>query len=1630
MSQSPDGLKSAESASEDSDSCRFPPEIASLLEQYERLLDAGSRTSPDEFVAEHAAIPEHSKALLNAIAMVLRLREAAADPDLPSPADSETIRAIHELAMLRTEDEILQFRILCELGRGGMGIVYRAHDGKLGRDVALKVISPAILKRCVSAEAEVERFAQEARAMAALAHPHLVRVNGIHRWKQTWFFDMELLSGAPLGELLRELVHANSKTGILPVEGDKDTRFQRDDLSQIVSSLLQPNPLCRTDGSAGPPQEFFDQVARIGIQIADALDYAHGKGVLHRDIKPSNLMIECDLSVKIMDFGLARSGTNWRASSADSAGSLRFMAPERFGSGPLPQSDLYSVGVTLLEMIAAASGVQPADTLAGSIVETIESQGFQQRTSLRTLVSACPIDLVAIVDKAAAPDIKSRYATAKDLSDDLQNYLKRAPTTARPWSVLKRLSYFVRNHLTAAVVMLAMSVCLAIVVPAFLMTDDALRESQEANSRSAMLLNELELSNTVQIVRNAQRLIELGLRDDGLKELVAVSPEMESWDTAWLQQAGQTNLISRVTLANGDWSILDIAFSPDRRLLAACTAGGQLCVWNVETGMLVAQLMEGRLLEAPGHSPRYLHFFEDRIADTDVVDWKDQCAVCLGWVDSQTLRCITLDGEVAEYSITSAGANSHHIVSPRSLIHLHESLNCALISSTGQRLVVGTASGRVLVADLSDSGDPRVTEMTTSAAELSPLTAACRDDSDGVWILGHRNGLLRAVKDDAQQLWHQRVPGPVWSLDVKHSDDATLIAVGAETDEVTLLSWKPADTSPAAFTVRVPGLPIKPQAIHLISFNDHTDNELLLTDSLHRVMRIDVSERRVTDVERTLSGDPRFLQKRSLQLFYRTPDSLPECFRKCVSVCRSAAWPTDPSPARTDDDHENVLIFAGQNNTISVWQDVKHIGQPRARQLLHVAAGPEPVLFASPNSSSLCWTLGRDGFLQIVSIETDQAVARLDLGDLKPTTMTIGTRDGSDVCLVLCGDGLIRPYAFRNKALAPDDSPSINGADGLLSLAADSSLNRIAGVDRDGRLSIWQRLPDGKFSTQKILPTSDEALFGTGRVVVSTNGQWIAAGSSGQAVITAAYDAESNSYKPFRNELDIAGDGIQTISLCSQLQPDQTMCFATDSLRRVRVSELRESGNRKPAPSYVSEFLESVCEQLIPTSDSRRMALLQRNGQVLFLAATTPDIISSVRSTLENCCDICFSRDGRWMVVANRNGQLERFDTQAEPSIQETPPLRNSQTNSAITDWQVRSEQIPTEGGTCSAHSTMLSTSAAGTWCVLVPLVSGSGGDPFLGNLLCAESNGKHSAQLNPLESVVDLRAVATAVRPSNGRPAVVFRTVSSNRALTDVYSGDLSYAELSSDGQWTVEQIDSRENFGFNPVLSWSADGQPVVFHYSYDSPESIVHRRGSDGVWKRSPIGHRRFRVVGVHSEDSASQWIVAGDCGRFYSAHAPSSILTVNDRFQWQYIDWPVTRRPMRILQHANESVLVSVPTDFRPQPNVLLQKFAFPAAHAKEVRLPMGLRTVIDAIALSDASFLCVWNDDGVVRLLRASLNEVSEIQLPELPRFNKPSSCIRLQRLADDRISIIFADTLVGGDNRVQEIRVVTCTARL
>lgn len=217
---------------------------------------------------------------------------------------------------LSNRRHIGRYEILAPLGAGGMGHVYRAHDARLGRDVALKVLPAEV----AADTGRLARFRHEARVVAALNHPHIVTIFSIEDAEGVPFITMELVEGRTLDRLLA--------------------------------------------GGGLPPAQFFD----IGIALADALSAAHRKGIVHRDLKPANIVVTDDGRAKVLDFGLARDTAGPAADDAAATalaltqagmvvGTVPYMSPEQIEARPVDhRSDLFSLGVVLYEM---ACGVRP-----------------------------------------------------------------------------------------------------------------------------------------------------------------------------------------------------------------------------------------------------------------------------------------------------------------------------------------------------------------------------------------------------------------------------------------------------------------------------------------------------------------------------------------------------------------------------------------------------------------------------------------------------------------------------------------------------------------------------------------------------------------------------------------------------------------------------------------------------------------------------------------------------------------------------------------------------------------------------------------------------------------------------------------------------------------------------------------------------------------------------------------------------------------------------------------------------------------------------------------------------------------------------------------------------------------------
>ena len=295
--------------------------------------------------------------------------------------------------------KIGDFELLEELGRGGMGVVYRAHQKSLDRIVCTKMI----LSGRLAGQRDVERFLAEAKAMAALRHPNIVAVYEVNSHDDQYFYSMEYVPGQTLADEVRE------------------------------------GPLTA------------DRAAKYLQAISKAIAYAHEEGVLHRDLKPSNIIVDQNNVPRVMDFGLARQiDTGALTSTGSLAGTPSYMAPEltKGDRNAGVECDIYGLGAILYEMITARppfQGETPLDTLLQ--VRQIEPA----RPSL--LNPRVHQDLETICLKCLHKNPAQRYATATEVVEELTRYLRREPIHARPVSPITRFgSWCRRNPLPVALI--------------------------------------------------------------------------------------------------------------------------------------------------------------------------------------------------------------------------------------------------------------------------------------------------------------------------------------------------------------------------------------------------------------------------------------------------------------------------------------------------------------------------------------------------------------------------------------------------------------------------------------------------------------------------------------------------------------------------------------------------------------------------------------------------------------------------------------------------------------------------------------------------------------------------------------------------------------------------------------------------------------------------------------------------------------------------------------------------------------------------------------------------------------------------------------------------------------------------
>jgi len=314
-----------------------------------------------------------------------------------------------------------EFRLLREIGRGGMGVVYEAEQVSLGRPVALKVLAAS----AGFDSKQLARFQIEAQVAAALHHPHIVPIFAVGCDRGIHYHAMQLIAGRCLADILRN-------------PGDDG-----DGASLSLSTPLSP---C--------------EAARLAMHAAEALDHAHALGVLHRDIKPANLLRDDRGHLWVTDFGLARyrDGADLTV-SGDLLGTLRYMSPEQAAGGRVidTRTDIYSLGATLYELLTGRPAFVGDDhQVILRQIATIEPK------PPRKLDPTIPRDLETIVGKAMAKEPERRYASARDLADDLRRFLDDRPVRARRPNLAERLARWSRRHRGATATAAILSALLAL----------------------------------------------------------------------------------------------------------------------------------------------------------------------------------------------------------------------------------------------------------------------------------------------------------------------------------------------------------------------------------------------------------------------------------------------------------------------------------------------------------------------------------------------------------------------------------------------------------------------------------------------------------------------------------------------------------------------------------------------------------------------------------------------------------------------------------------------------------------------------------------------------------------------------------------------------------------------------------------------------------------------------------------------------------------------------------------------------------------------------------------------------------------------------------------------------------------
>jgi WD40 repeat protein/serine/threonine protein kinase len=575
--------------------------LEDIVEDFLERQRRGEAPGVAEYADRFPHLADEIRATLPALAALLRF--APEDEEVPSELSAVTGEAGSTLP-----EQIGDYRILGKIGRGGMGVVYEAEQVSLGRRVALKVLP----RRGLRDDRSLARFRREARAAARLHHTNIVPVFEVGEDGDNAFYTMQLIQGRGLDAVIDDLRRLRADPGEGAKAGGSSPRglvrslvtgrFRAENLVESPAPAGPPGgstsspprsaspsagPVALADGSDGGSnlRQYYRSVATLGLQAADALAYAHARGVLHRDVKPSNLLLDAAGVVWLTDFGLAKTEDDGLTRPGDVLGTVRYMAPERFAGEGGARADVYSLGLTLYELLALTPAFDGADRLA-----LIEQIRHADPVPPRARDRHVPRDLETVVLKAIDKSPRGRYQSAEELAADLRRFLDGEPVRARRITPLERAAKWVRRRPTAAAVCLLSPLVVllaaagAVTTAMWLQADEAHRDAvvQYATARAAETeadRQRLRAEHALYANRVMRAHFEwLGNGAARADQLLRQCPEgLRDWEWHYVHRLCHSDLS---TFAGADQQLTCIASAPDGERFAAGGRDGGVFVWG------------------------------------------------------------------------------------------------------------------------------------------------------------------------------------------------------------------------------------------------------------------------------------------------------------------------------------------------------------------------------------------------------------------------------------------------------------------------------------------------------------------------------------------------------------------------------------------------------------------------------------------------------------------------------------------------------------------------------------------------------------------------------------------------------------------------------------------------------------------------------------------------------------------------------------------------------------------------------------------------------------------------------------------------------------------------------------------